>query len=380
MDNFQFRNPVKIIFGKNTIPKIGEEVEKRGIRRILLLAGGGSIKRNGVYQTAAASLKSYKIEVIECWGVSPNPVLSHALKAVDIAMESGAEAVLAVGGGSVIDEAKAVAVGVYMRDLWAAYSENAKIQNALPVFSILTLSGTCSEMDPLAVLTNEETKEKLPIRSPYIYPKVSIIDPEAQMTLPWNQTVNGAIDATSHTLEFYFTAKNQEITLALDESIMRTIVKSVDSLAKDDRDYDARASLAWCATLALNGFSSAGLTGGDWACHRIEHGISGYLPEVAHGAGLGVIFPAWIEYCSDANAETFQRWAREVWSCDSIEKAVRAMKEKFRSWGAPIRLSELGVEENDFAEIARLAVAGGKIGAIKKLGEKEVLDILQIAK
>jgi alcohol dehydrogenase YqhD (iron-dependent ADH family) len=353
MQNFVFHNPTKVIFGRGTIPKIGSEISRYGIQKVLLLAGGGSIKKNGVYEQVVNSLKENKIDWIEHWGVRPNPVLSHANEGIKLVKENGLEGILAVGGGSVIDEAKSIAAGVFLENLWDAFERKVEIEKALPVFTILTISATCSEMDPYAVLTNEKENKKWNIGSFALYPKVSIVDPSVQFTLPWKQTVFGAIDALSHIMEFYFQSKGEEPTTSINETLILKIFESVDNLQKDPRNYSARAELSWSAILALNGISGAGLYGGDWACHTIEHGISAVHPEVAHGAGLAVVFPAWIKYIHYLNEEQFLRWAKVIFQKNNVEAAVIAMKEKYKSWGAPVSLRELGIKKEESVLLPR---------------------------
>ena len=190
MDNFTFYNPTRIIFGKDTVRQIGGVIKEAGCRRILLVAGGGSIKKNGVYDTVVRSLYAAGIEWVEAWGVQPNPVLSKAREIIELARKEQVEAVLAVGGGSVIDTAKSVAAGVILPDIWAAFERQVEVTRALPIFVVLTMSGTGSEMDPLAVLTHEGEVKKWVLRSPALFPKTSIIDPTVQFSLPWHQTVN----------------------------------------------------------------------------------------------------------------------------------------------------------------------------------------------
>jgi len=379
MENFIFYNPTKLIFGKDTIPLIIKEIEKYQYDKILLLAGGGSIKQNGVYDQIILALKASNINHIEQWGVRPNPVLSHAESALELARKENVQAILAVGGGSVLDEAKAIAAGFFVNDIWGLYEHVYPIKKALPVFTILTLSGTGSEMDGIAVLTNEKENKKWFISSSLLYPKVSVIDPSIQMSLPWHQTVNGAIDAITHTQEFYFMGDNEEISLSMDEAIIRTIIKCVDKLKIDENDYNSRANLAWSATLALNGISGIALRGGDWATHRIEHAISALHPEVAHGAGLGVIMPAWIKYVYKYNQKTFERWAKEIWNEDTVDSAIQKLKEKYRFWSAPTTLRELGISENEIQSIAKNALLNGIIGNLKNLSFVDIVEILKIA-
>ena len=302
MENFTFYNPTRIIFGKDTVEQIGGVIKEAGFRRVLLVTGGGSIRKNGVYDAVSQSLREAGINWAEAWGVRPNPVLSKAQEIIELAKTEQVEAVLAVGGGSVIDTAKSVAAGVLVPDIWAAFERRVEVTRALPIFVVLTMSGTGSEMDPLAVLTHEGEVKKWVLRSPALFPRASIIDPTVQYSLPWHQTVNGAIDALTHVMEFYFLGTWEETTLALDEALMRTIISMTHRLQKNPRSYEARANLAWAASLALNGLTGVGLREGDFATHRIETAMSAVFPEIAHGAGLGVLFPAWIEYLKDYNA------------------------------------------------------------------------------
>lgn len=382
MRNFTFHNPTKYIFGKGTLPRIGNEIANFGITKILLLAGGGSIKTNGVYSQVVESLQQHNIEWVELWGVQPNPTLAHANMGIDIVRKNSLEGILAVGGGSVIDEAKSIAAGYYLGNPWDAFERNVTIEKALPIFTVLTLSATCSEMDPYAVLTNEDENKKWNIEGFCLYPKVSIVDPTFQTTLPWNQTVYGAIDALSHIMEFYFQGKNEEGTISLDESLMRTIFATIDGLKANPTDYDLRSTLAWTATLALNGVAGAGLYGGDWASHVIEHGISAVHPEVAHGAGLAVIFPAWIKYVHILNEPQFLRWAKNIFGKDDVESGINSLKEKYKSWGAPISLQDLGIDSNEIPFITDTiwkATSYRQIGNLKPLNYNDIHEILCIA-
>lgn len=382
MQNFVFHNPTKVIFGQGTISKIGSEISKFGLKKILFLAGGGSIKNNSVYDQVIRSLKNNNLSWIEHWGVRPNPVLSHANEGIKIIQENNLEGILAVGGGSVIDEAKCIAAGYYLDNLWDAFERKVDIINSLPVFTVLTISATCSEMDPYAVLTNEKENKKWNIGGAALYPKVSIIDPSVQFSLPWEQTVYGAIDALSHIMEFYFQSKGEEPTTSINETLILNIFNNVDRLQIEPKDYNARTSLSWSAILALNGLSGAGLYGGDWACHTIEHGISAVHPEIAHGAGLAVVFPAWIKYIHLLNEPQFLRWAKVIFNKNNVEGAVSALKEKYKSWGAPISLRDLGIKKEEIPIIVENVYQASNIravGAIKNLDYNDIMEILKIA-
>ncbi len=378
MQNFIFHNPTKIIFGKGTINQIGNEVKKNNINKVLLLAGSGSIKMNGVYEQAVKSLRENNIEWFELWDVQPNPTLEHTNRAIAIIKNLGLEGIVAIGGGSVIDEAKAVAAGFFVDNIWDAYLGKILISKAIPIFTVLTISATGSEMNIHSVISNEDSKKKLSFSNQLLRPKVSIIDPSIQATLPWEQTVNGGIDILSHVMETYFVGRNQEVTMAIDESLMRTVIKCVDLLQNNEKDYEARASLAWAATLALNGIASIGI-GGDWACHKIEHSLSAVHTNIAHGAGLGIIFPAWIKYVQNANPATFNRWAKNVWNVATIEEAVESFQKKLKDWKAPTSLKEIGIQYEELEFLANNTFENDTIGVLKKLNPQDVLEILKLA-
>ncbi len=379
MDNFVFHNPTRIIFGKDTVGQIGGVIKAAGVKRVLLVAGGGSIKKNGVYENVVRSLQEAGLTWAEAWGVRPNPVLAKAREIIALAKAEQVDAVLAVGGGSVIDTAKSVAAGVFLEDLWAAFERQVEVTRALPIFVVLTMSGTGSEMDPLAVLTHEADLKKWVLRSPALFPAASIIDPTVQRSLPWHQTVNGAIDALTHVMEFYFVGTWEETTLALDESLMRTIISMTHRLREDPLSYEARANLAWAASLALNGLTGVGLREGDFATHRIETAMSAVFPEIAHGAGLGVLFPAWILFMQGYNPDTFARWAKRVWGADSVEAGVELMRRTFQGWDAPITLEELGVSEADIPAVVEAARKVGVLGKLKELTPGDIEAILRLA-
>lgn len=380
MENFEFHNPTRILFGRDTIPQIGEEIRRHGHHLVLLIAGGGSIRTNGVHETVTSSLRKAGVRWIECWGVRPNPVLSKVNEMADAANRAGVDALLAVGGGSVLDSAKAVAAGYYARgDLWRFFEKREPVMRALPLYTILTMSAAGSEMNEFAVITKEDERKKWPLHGPALFPKLSIIDPSVQASLPWSQTVNGVIDAMSHVQEVYFAGGDDETALAFGEGLLRSVLAAAGRLQSDPTDYPARASLAWAATLAVNGLAGAGIGDGDWATHGMEHGLSALYPDIAHGAGLGVIFPAWILYCHNANPTTFTRWAKNVWGQDNVEAGVAAFRARLKSWGAPTTLRELGVPEDRVDDIAANAFLGGMTGAVRRLDLDDYKRILHSA-
>lgn len=379
MISYNFYNPTRLVFGENTIEKIGELLSNVGSKKVLMIAGSGSIKKNNVYNLTINSLKQNEIEWTECWGVRPNPCLSKVREAIAIAKQEKVDAVLAVGGGSVIDTAKIVAAGVYADDIWKVFERKEKIKKALPIFTILTLSATASEMNCSAVISNDEENKKWGTGSPLLYPIASIIQPDVQNTLPWNQTVNGALDAMAHIMEYYFIGTNEETSIAVNEALLKTIIKSVENLKVDSQDTVSRANLAWAITLGLNGISGAGLKGGDWACHDISHSISCIYPQIAHGGALGVIFPAWMKYVCDTNPQQFKRFAKNILLTDDIESGIYELKQLLKSWNAATSLRELGVKEEDLQKIAKMTVSRGGIGNLSVLRLADVEKILEFA-
>jgi alcohol dehydrogenase YqhD (iron-dependent ADH family) len=377
MHNFEYCNPTRLVFGRGTIQRIGPMIASDGIHKVLLVAGGGSIRENGVYQAVMQSLTASGVTAVEEWGVQPNPQLGRARLLVQRARDEQVEAVLAVGGGSVIDMAKCVAAGVNTQDLWDLFDGKALVERALPVFAVLTMSSTGSEMDPVAFVTNEAEHRKCRLESPLLYPRASIVDPLVQTSLPWRQTINGAVSALSHVMATYLVGSFEETALALNEALMRTIIRMVDRLQADHGDYGARANLAWATTLAMNGVSSVGIEDGDWSACRIEAAISAMHPEVAHGAGLAVILPAWTAWMQEGNPGQFQRWARAVWNAGTVDEGVAAMKTALQHWGAPTALGDIGVTAGELRDVAFAALAEGPLGRLRTLTAREVVELLK---
>ncbi|BER93362.1 iron-containing alcohol dehydrogenase [Atrimonas thermophila] len=385
MENFIFHNPTKLIFGKGTIPQIGSEIAKQGYRKVLLLYGQGSIKRNGVYERVISSLKENDLQCVELSGVKPNPLLSKVKEGIELSSKEKVEAILAVGGGSVIDSAKAIAVGFYYSgDIWDIFLGKHSPEKALPIFTVLTMSATGSEMNCGAVVTKDETLEKYSFVSEHVYPRVSIVDPSVQFTLPAEQTVYGAIDTIAHVLEYYFDGSDSEIQNELSEGIIRAVISTTERLLQNPKDYEARSNMAWSATVALNGLTGAGRRGGDWSCHRIEHALSA-LYDIAHGAGLAIVMPAWMKYVYTSKPAQFERFAHKVFGIiekgeEGIIKGIAIFKEWMKQVGAPVSLEDIGVEEKDIPKIVDNVMALGEpFGNLRMLYRKDVEAILKIA-
>jgi len=379
MEAFSFHNPTRVHFGTGMIDKLGEELQAAGVKNCLLIAGGGSIRHNGVYDQVLSTLQEHGIKHTEAWGVQANPILSKVREMIALAQDNQVDAVLAVGGGSVIDSAKAVAAGVYLDDVWAAFTGKVAITRALPLYVVLTISATGSEMNGNAVVTNSEARQKWAFASPHVYPRVTIIDPSVQCSLPFKQTASGAIDAMAHILEFYFMDARALSTLAIDDALLKTIMEMTDRLQDTPSDLVARGNLAWCATLALNGISGIGMKGGDWACHQIEHALSAMHPDIAHGEGLGVVFPAWIEYMNDKDSTRFQRWARNVWNEESVSRAVQRFRDKIAGWGMATSLRDLGIKDGELPQILRLITVNPSVGGLSRFTAQDVEALLMLA-
>jgi hypothetical protein len=384
--NFTYHNPTKIYFGKDTINNIGREMSENGISKALLVCGRQSIFSTGVYDRVMDSLEEWTIDSVLFRGVQSNPILSKVQEGIDLAGQEGVDAILAVGGGSVFDSAKAIAAGVkHPGPVWDLFSGQARINEALPVFGVLTLSATGSEMNGNAVITRTEEKKKWGMGSRHLYPRVSIIDPQFQAHLSEQDTVNGAVDILSHVFELYFDGtKNVELMQEYSEAIIRTVMKCIRILLHNPADYEARAQIAWAATLALNNSNGTGRSGGDWAAHDIEHSLSAFY-NVAHGAGLAVVTPAWMRYVYQEDLDTFVRFGEKIFGITSgaaEEKAgqgIKQLRQFLGEIGAPLTLKELGVKYDDLEEMAENAVQQRPLGRLKKLQKQDVLAIYQLA-
>ncbi|CAI6083483.1 iron-containing alcohol dehydrogenase [Cohnella sp. JJ-181] len=386
MNNFELYNPTKLVFGKDTVSKLGSLVKPYGTK-ILLVYGGGSIKRTGLYDRVLSELGAIGATVHELPGVEPNPRLSTVHKGVDIVRAEGIEFILAVGGGSVIDAAKAVAAGAkYAGDPWDFTIGKAKIEDALPLGTILTLAATGSEMNGNAVISNWETKQKRGLGSKLVYPRFSILDPELTYTVPRDQTVNGIVDIMSHVFEQYFTlTDNVPLQSRFAESVLLTVIENGEKALANGEDYEARANLLLAGTYALNGTLPNGVVT-DWATHGIEHEVSA-IYDIAHGAGLAIIFPNWMKYVYGEKTERFAQYAVRVWGVDPAGKSdeeialagIEATRAYFTRIGAPATLGELGIGADQLDRMAAEAVTFGPIGSFKKLEKEDVKRILEMS-
>jgi hypothetical protein len=386
MENFVWENNTRIIFGKGAENQVGNEVKH--YNKVLLHYGGGSIKKSGLYDRVIQSLKDAGVEWIELGGVKPNPVLSLVHQGIQMCRENGVDLILAVGGGSVIDSAKAIAVGVpYPGEVWDFYEHKAEPKSALPVGVILTIAAAGSESSNGTVITNEDGLLKRPFSSSLLYPKFSILNPELTYTLPPYQTASGLADMTAHILERYFTTTpNVDFTDRLCEAALKTIINFGPRALQNPTDYESHAEILWAGTLAHNGLLNTGRNS-DWASHMIENEISG-IYDVTHGAGLAVVFPAWMKYVYHQDINRFVQFAVRVWNVEyafgdperiALE-GIQRMKQFFKGLGLPVSLKEMNVPGDRLEEMATKATKNGTVGNFKKLYEEDVLNILKLAR
>lgn len=387
MQDFVYYNPTKVLFGQDANAKIAPLIAQEGIQRVLMLYGGGSIHRTGVYSQLVCSLEENGVVFVECPGVKQNPLLSKVEEAISLVRERGLQAILAVGGGSVIDSAKAISLGVlYDGSVWDFYSRAAKPSKALPLYVVSTVSATASEMNSTSVLTNETLGHKSAVTNDLLFPRATSIDPSVQSSVPVRQTVNGGVDAICHVLETYFDGtKDVELQMEYSEGLVRSIMRLVEALLKNPCDYQARAQFAWASVCALNGTTWAGhLSRGDFASHAMGHSLSAAYDAI-HGETLSVLMPAWMKFVMAENLGAFSRFSERVFqeSGGSREDRAAAGIEKLRgffaSLGAPTRMRDLGVPEDALPRLAADATRGGPVGTLKKLQAPDVLAIMQAA-
>ena len=316
MNNFNYSIPTKIFFGKDQINVLGDEIKNYG-SRVLLVYGGGSIKKSGIYDKITEILKANDISFWELSGVEPNPRVTSVRKGVQLCRENKIDLILAVGGGSSIDCAKVIAAGYYYEgDAWDIVLDPRKIENALPLASILTLAATGSEMNAGAVITNLDTNEKLGTGHPAMAPKFSILDPTYTFTLPANQTAAGTADIISHIFEVYFSStKEAYLQNRMAEAMLKTCIKYGEIAMKEPENYEARSNLMWTSSLAINGLLSYGKVT-EWSVHAMEHELSAYY-DITHGVGLAILTPHWMKYIlNEETLDKFVEYGVNVWGID----------------------------------------------------------------
>jgi alcohol dehydrogenase YqhD (iron-dependent ADH family) len=389
MENFTFLNPTKIIFGRDSETSVGVETA-RFSRKVLLHYGGGSIKASGLYDRVCASLKAAGVEWVELGGVKPNPRLSLVHEGVRLCKQHGLGFILAVGGGSAIDSAKAIAMGAVIdSDVWDFYVGKGTPTDALPIGTVLTIPAAGSESSDGTVITNEEGWLKRAVGGPFLYPRFSILNPALCVTLPPFQVACGAADIMAHLMERYFTnVTNVAFTDRLIEATMKTVIAQAPKVLANPDDYDAWSELMWAGTIAHNNLLNTGRIG-DWASHDIEHEVSG-IYDVAHGAGLAVVFPAWMKHVLHHDVDRFVQWAVRVWNVEldvfdkeaTARKGIARLEAFFHKIGLGTTLASLGIHDDRIEEMAKKGTNDDSrtLGNFVKLDSRAVADILRLAR
>ncbi len=388
MNDFVFHNPDKVYFGREQIEHLPEELLKYG-RKVLLVYGGGSIKQNGIYDTVARLLQTSGIEMFELAGVEPNPRYTTANKGAAICKKENIDVILAVGGGSVIDCAKGVAAAAMTAsgDVWELVSNRVWVTEALPVVAVLTNAATGSEMDTWAVISNQDTNEKIGLGGSALIPKAAFENPEYSFSLPTYQTACGAFDIFNHVLDNYYLAGDATFDMVLEfqEAVMRTVVKWAPLAMRQPDSYEARANLMWASSMALNTVLDGGTVHG-CACHAMEHELSAYY-DITHGHGLAIVTPRWLKYILDSTtAPAIYRLGVKVFGIQEglevvkgAEKAIDAVSDFcFNTLGLTATLSELGIDDKHFKDMAEHACFGGSISGPKTLTPSDVEAIYRM--
>lgn len=389
MDNFSFFSPTKFVFGKNTENQAGKLVKEFGGSKVLLHFGGQSAKKSGLLDTVELSLKNENIEFIELGGVHPNPLDTLVYEGIEIFKKQGFDFILAVGGGSVIDSAKAIAMGCcYDGDFWDFYSGKATVKKALPVGTVLTIAAAGSEGSGDSVITKKEGMIKRGAGSDCIRPRFSILNPALTQTLPPYQTACGATDIMAHVCERYFTnTKDVETTDRLCEAVLLAMINETPKVISNPDDYQARANIMWAGMVAHNNIVGVGREQ-DWNSHGIEHELSG-MYDCAHGAGLAVIMPAWMSFVMKHDVMRFAQWATRVWGCKmdfsnpekTAKEGIMAFRNFLNSIGMPSKISELGGKEEDIPQLVKNfgLPEGSSTGGFVHLTNQDIAEIYKLA-
>lgn len=391
MNDFSFYSPTKFVFGRGAEARVGSLVRAFGGTKVLLHFGGGSVKKNGVYDAVVKALESEGVGYVPLGGVQPNPRSGLVREGIALCRKEGVDFILAVGGGSVIDSAKAIAFGTLYDGDFADFYFGKDVKNqppvpkALPVGTVLTIAAAGSEGSANSIINLEPGNLKRGATGDALRPKFSVLNPEFTFTLSPFQTACGLTDIFAHVVERYFTpTKDVEITDALCEAVMRTVVKESSRVMANPRDYDARANIMWAGTVAHNNVCGVGRAQ-DWSSHGIEHELSA-LYDCAHGAGLAVVMPAWMEYVMEADIARFARFAERVWDVGegSPEEMAKEGIRRYRAWlksiGMPQNFAELGAKESDIPSlVTQIGLKGNTLGAFRPLADDDVEKILRIA-
>lgn len=392
-NNFNYYSPTEVVFGKGAHRETGRYICKYSGTKVLIVYGGSRVLKNGLMDEVTASLREQNLAYELLGGVVPNPHLSKVHEGIDLGKRMQADFLLAVGGGSVIDTAKAIAYGLAEpeEEVWTLFEHTRTAKKCLPVASVLTIAAAGSETSMGAVITNEQTKEKRAYDDDLARPKFAVMNPELTLTLSDYQTESGCVDILMHTMERYFTGgSTMDITDSLAEGLMRTVMTNAKILHANPQDLEARSEIMWAGSVSHNGLTGCGTDGGDWACHNMEHEIGGMF-DVAHGAGLAAIWGSWARYVSHKAPHRFVKFAANVFGISSegneteaIEKGIRAMESFYRSIQMPTSMTQLGIHPTD-EQIEEMAAGceratGGANGSVLPLKKEDMIQIYKMAR
>ncbi len=408
MQPFQLQIPTKVRFGEGVLEALGKEASSLGTRA-LLVYGGGSITRNGVYNTILHQLSAAGVSVTEFPGVKPNPVLSHAQEGARIARGAGVDLVVAAGGGSVIDEAKAIAAGAYEGgELWDFYIRKRTVSGALPILAIQTLPASSSEVNAVSVITNEQTKEKFSVRSPHLCPRTAFLDPTVTTSIPREYTAYACTDILSHMMEGYFTSSDPEAGVqdGMVEGVCRAVITATDRLMQDPSDLGARSTVMWAGALAWSGLMNAGVRGATIPNHMLEHPLSAYH-DIAHGAGLSIVIPAWMKFARERHGGRIVRFGREILArsgvmdagvldvgtagstgnadnsevadANTVEAVITALESWYRKIGTPVTFQEGGINAPEVDGYTAQALQLASLWGVPGYTKADIREVYRLA-
>ena len=383
MNNFVFQNPVKVYFGENQLCHLGEELSQYG-KRVLLVYGGGSIKKNGLYDAVTKEIKAAGLEFYELSGIDPNPRIDSVREGAHLCKEHNIDVLLAVGGGSTIDATKWIAAAACVEhDPWDFFSKWAPVKRALPIATVLTIAATGSEMDPGGVISNPETREKIGRVEEALFPKTSFLDPTVTYSVSKYQTACGVADMMSHIMEVYFNMEPDLYMLdCFMEGMMKTIIKYAPIALQEPDNYEARANLMWTSSWAINGFAVGGKRQA-WSCHPMEHELSA-IYDITHGLGLAILTPRWMEYCLDeTTVSKYVQFGVNVFSIDENQEPMEIAKQSIRklsefffdTLGLDDTFTKVGIQAKDFPVMAKKACGGDVLPGFKPLEQKDIEQI-----